>query len=62
MKVLHGDGYKIVDKMADDRFFFTEDAEYFDTVDMMERHIGVFFVKGVVYLVLTDPQESLNCI
>ena len=26
--------------MADDRFFFSEDAEYFDTVDMMERHIG----------------------
>ncbi len=24
VKVLHADGYKIFDKMADDRFFFSE--------------------------------------
>ena len=44
VKILHSDGYKIFDKMADDRFFFSEDAEYFDTVDMMERHIGGYFL------------------
>ena len=32
--------------MADDRFFFSEDAEYFDTVDMMERHIGRWLFSG----------------
>ena len=46
VKILHSDGYKIFDKMADDRFFFSEDAEYFDTVDMMERHIGGYFFKN----------------
>ena len=40
VKVLHSDGYKIFDKMADDRFFFSDYAEDFaDAVGMMERHI-----------------------
>ena len=57
VKVLKADGYKIIDKVADDRFIFKElhcdiPQSSFKTVDFMERHVNrIRIFKGESHLI-----------
>lgn len=67
VKTLHADGYHIIDKIVDDRFVFSKEAETCykaSSVDMMEKHIDrirIFKAQASpAYMALTYIHDPIS--